>query len=118
MPAFFMLALPLSGTRQALSMYLLSARRSAGFKPVSRQVAAGGLRREPVDAGQERVCFTEEDRTFKAYPESSWEFISGRVKKEGQVGRGALMCKGPEGGKEGCSMVGGALAGGGRKKGA
>lgn len=111
-----MLAFPLSGTWQALGMYLLSSRMSVGFKPVSVQVAVGGLRWEPVDAGQERGCFTEEDRTFESYAEGSWEFISGRVKEEGQVDRGACMCKGPEAGRVGCAAVVGALADGGRQE--
>lgn len=50
------------------------------------------------------------------HPEGSWEFFSGRVKEEGQVGRGACMCKGPVAGRAGCAVVVGALAAGGRRE--
>lgn len=71
-----------------------------------------------MDTGQEQGCFTAEDRSCESHPEGSWEFFSGRVKEEGHVGRGACMCKGPVAGRAGCAVVVGALAAGGRRKGA
>ena len=118
MPALFILRFPLSGTQQALCVYLPSAQISVGFKPSSVQGAVGGLSREPGDPGQEGGCFMEEDRTGESHPEGSWEYFSGRVKEEGQVGRGACMCKGPAAGRVSCAVVVGALAGGDRRKGA